>query len=402
MLDVKKANRALILWNVYQSNGISRKEIAGILGLTPAAITLITTDMISEGLLHETMAAESNGRKGRKEVLLEVNKGAYAVVGVYVSTKSFQVVCMDLGCNILFEDTIYTADCHRSSEMILKKISSVIREELKEYDVQRKRTLLGIGICVHGIVDIRDGISINSYGIWEENAKVASPLEEEFHVPVILTNNICALAHGENFMMKSDNVGDTLFIKYGPGVGAARLTSKRSRSIYDYSAVELGHLIVEPDGNPCVCGSQGCLETIVGYNAIEQSMGHLITEHSSPILYHLTGGEASNLNMQYVMEAYKSGEKIALSAMNRTIHYLALSIRNSMCLFKPNKIVLYGELFENMKFRDELNRELTNFAVKASVSYSHYSLRMNALGPATTIISQFFEEGGFLREQSIE
>ena len=51
MLDVKKKNRGSILRLIYQNGSISRKEIATALGLTPAAITLITNDLIEEGLL---------------------------------------------------------------------------------------------------------------------------------------------------------------------------------------------------------------------------------------------------------------------------------------------------------------------------------------------------------------
>ena len=130
MLDVKKANRGSILWIVYHANGISRKEIAAQLGLTPAAITLITTDLINEGILMETTSNQTPGRKGRKEILLEVNKKAFASIGVYISKKNFQIICTDLGCNVLFEDTIYTADCHGKSTSILGKVISISKSDL--------------------------------------------------------------------------------------------------------------------------------------------------------------------------------------------------------------------------------------------------------------------------------
>jgi len=392
MLDVKKNNRSSIIWTVYYANGISRKEIAARLGLTPAAITLITTNLISEGILIESSDSQSSGHKGRKEVLLTVNKKAFGAIGVYISKKYFRVACTDLDCNILFEETVHTADCHGKSDTILKKVIHILHTDIKEYDIPRTIKLLGIGVCVHGIVDTSNGISVNSYGIWEENAPVSSVLEEAFGIPVILVNNICALAHGEAFLMRNTHPDDMLFIKYGPGVGAARLNSNSSRSIYNYSAVELGHIVMDPNGSPCICGSQGCLETIAGYSAIEQSISQLINDNSSPILSHLTHSNTINLTMSMVMEAYSRSEKIAMTAITRAIFYLALAIRNSVCLFKPKKVILYGELFENMKFRDELNRELASFNIKASVSYSRYNMKLPAIGPATTIIGQFFEE----------
>ena len=54
MVDVKKINRGLILYLIYQNKGLSRKALAAKTGLTPAAITLIIGDMLREGLLVET------------------------------------------------------------------------------------------------------------------------------------------------------------------------------------------------------------------------------------------------------------------------------------------------------------------------------------------------------------
>ena len=51
MLAVKKQNRGSILQLIHLSGSISRKEIALRLGLTPAAITMITGELLDEGLL---------------------------------------------------------------------------------------------------------------------------------------------------------------------------------------------------------------------------------------------------------------------------------------------------------------------------------------------------------------
>lgn len=394
MLDVKKSNRSSIIKLIHATNGISRKEIAAALSLTPAAITLITNDLLQEGLILETIPTQAARRRGRKEVILELNRSHYASIGIYISHHKFDIICIDLQNEILFENTVYIDDCHKDSKAILSKIAGILHHSLTNFDVCRAHTLLGIGVCVHGIVDTKKGVSVTSYGIWEDNTDATSYLEQEFQVPVCLTNNICALAHGEAFLSNKNTPSDMLFIKYGPGVGAARIISNRSFQLSDYKAIELGHLIMEANGAPCVCGNQGCLETMIGYDAIEQSIRHLITPTAAPTLYGLLSGNPGNLNMEFILQAFEAGDEVARMVIRRAVHYLALAIKNAICLLNPETVVLYGELFEHLALQEALSRELLHYSLSTPVAFSSFNAKLNALGPATTAITYFFENGG--------
>ncbi len=394
MLGVKIKNRSSILNLIYRTGGISRKEIANKLNLTPAAITLITTDLINEGILIESYVEQNNNRKGRKEIILEINSQKFAAVGVYISRNKFQIICIDLKNNILFEDTIYTADCHKQSSAILDKICSILNFDLINYDVLRTRTLLGVGVSVKGIVNSRQGISIHSYEIWEDNVNVVDYLQKKLNVPIILTNNICSLAHGESFFSQLEHADNMLFIKYGPGVGAARVTYQDNLSVYDFNAIQLGHTISDPNGIVCVCGNQGCLETIAGFDAIQSNAVELMSKNLSPALYRLTDGNINNVNIRLIAKAYEEGDKAIESIINRSVYYLAIAIKNSMCLFDPESVILYGEFFEMDKFRTNLHLQLSRYSGYKKVTFSSFNLQLETLGPASTIVNYFFQNGG--------
>lgn len=393
MLDVKKKNRSAILHLIHQNKSMSRKEIAAHLGLTPAAITLITTDLIQEGLLVEA-TTQPTSKKGRKEILLEINAKNFATVGVSITKTKFKIMCIDLDCLVLFEDTVSIEDCHHNSGEILDKICSFLSVQLISRDIIRAKKLLGVGISVLGVVDTLNGISLKSYGIWEDNVDVVSYVRQKLNMPVILTNNICALAHGETFLTRSAASDNMLFIKYGPGVGCARLLSSDTLSIYDYSSVELGHMIMDSNGRPCICGSQGCLETLVSYDSIEHSIADLISENFTPILYEIIGGNPKNLCMNAIMQAYDDGEPVVVKAINRTIAYLSIAIKNAITILNPASVVLYGEPFNNITFKRALLDKLSSFPNTQLVTFSDFNLGLETLGPATVMISYFFEIGG--------
>lgn len=396
MLDVKKRNRSSLLNLVYHTDGISRKEIAARLGLTPAAITLITNDMIHEGILAEQAAEQNTSKKGRKEVSLGILKSNFAAVGIYISQHKFRILCTDLGQNTIFSDIVYTGDCHGESRRILDKISIVLQDYLKHYDVLRSHKLIGIGVSIHGIVDTEKGISTHSYYITEDNANISEYLQNIFHVPVILTNNICALAHAESFLSGSDFKEDILVVKYGPGVGAARFSKRTPSNYNDFEAVQLGHMIMDPDGQPCICGNQGCLETIAHYDHIERTLSGVINADNAPTLWQLSGGNPATINMARIIKAYEANDPIVVRTCDRVIRHLALAIRNAVCLFAPQKIILYGEPFENQKFRSTLSGELAKYTNTENVIFSQYNMQLDTLGPVTTAISYFLDSGGTL------
>jgi N-acetylglucosamine repressor len=398
MLDVKRKNRSSILNLIHQKEKISRKDIAVKLGLTPAAITLITTDLIKDGLIHEEFPDQTSSHKGRKEVLLAINGDNFIAIGVYISLNKFRIVCTDMNNRVIFKDTIFTSDCHNKSEKILDKLCNILQESIKSYDVLRNHQLLGIGISINGIVDTTNGISVNSYHIWEKNVAVVDYVKSRMNLPVILTNNICALANGESFLSKSSHSSRMLFIKYGPGIGASRNRSQDSNSIFNLVSVELGHMIMDANGQPCVCGNKGCLETISSYRSIEKSVEALISIETTPILYNLINGDPTNLTIEHILKSYVAKEKPVVTVIERTIFYFSLALQNTIQILDPELVILYGEFFEINEFKDTLMTQLSNVIRSDRVRFSHYNLQLETFGPLSTIVSYFLENGGAFPE----
>ena len=395
MLDVKKNNRSSLLHLVYHSDGISRKAIAARLGLTPAAITLIVNDMLAEGLLAETQMGTGPVKKGRKEVALTIPKSAYAVIGVYISQRRYRITCMDLAMHELFSCMTFTADFHRNTEALLAAIAEDIRIQLENRKIADNYHLIGMGVSTHGIVDTVRGISINSYHILDSNTPIADYFQNIFHIPVLLMNNICALTHAENFLSASTEAEENiLLIKYGPGVGAAQaLGPAAAPAIRD---IQIGHMIVDPCGAACPCGSNGCLETIVSYDAIEHTLHHVINRHNAPALWEFCGGDANRINLEMILRAYSAGDSIVERMYDRVIMYLGLAVNNASRLFSPKKIILYGQSFDNEHFRQSFFRELTGKYQISDVSISQFNLKLDVQAPATAAISAFLDNGGYI------
>ena len=129
--------------------------------------------------------------------------------------------------------------------------------------------LAGIGIGVPGFILLREGIITNSNNlVCLENSPIRDEMEQRLGSRVILENDANAAALGEKWMGAGREVDDLVLLTLGTGVGGGIISQGRALHGFLGMAGELGHLTVVPNGNPCGCGNQGCLEKHASATAV--------------------------------------------------------------------------------------------------------------------------------------
>ncbi|MBI2680784.1 MAG: ROK family protein [Candidatus Solibacter usitatus] len=121
--------------------------------------------------------------------------------------------------------------------------------------------LAGIGVGVPGFIRLKDGVIGNSNNLaFLENFPIRDELERRLGAQVILENDANSAALGEKWMGAGRKVDDLVLLTLGTGIGGGIISGGKVLHGYLGMAAELGHLTVVPNGNPCGCGNQGCLE----------------------------------------------------------------------------------------------------------------------------------------------
>jgi glucokinase len=129
--------------------------------------------------------------------------------------------------------------------------------------------LAGIGVGVPGFISFREGIVRNSNNlVFIENFPIRDELERRLGTSVILENDANAAALGEKWMGAGRDVDDLVLLTLGTGVGGGIISGGRVIRGFLGMAGELGHVVVVPNGNPCGCGSQGCVEKHASATAV--------------------------------------------------------------------------------------------------------------------------------------
>jgi glucokinase len=151
-------------------------------------------------------------------------------------------------------------------DAILSIVNAAIAEARAAYPA-----VSAIGIGFPGFIDPHSRRVLSSPNLPNLlDADIASPLQAQCGLPVLLENDASAAAYGE-FVLAGKAEGDLIYIGLGTGVGGGLVLQGKLHGGVHGVAMEIGHLIVEPEGRLCGCGNHGCLEQYASTNGVVQS-----------------------------------------------------------------------------------------------------------------------------------
>lgn len=129
--------------------------------------------------------------------------------------------------------------------------------------------LLGIGIGVPGIIDMKTGMVHESPNLpdWADYP-ARDEIERRLSTRVILENDANAAAFGEKWLGAAREFDDMVMLTLGTGVGGGLVLGGRVWHGMTGMAGEFGHTTVEPNGALCGCGNRGCLEAYASATAV--------------------------------------------------------------------------------------------------------------------------------------
>ncbi len=408
--NVKSNNKSEILKMLQKNGAMSRKDIAARMGLTPAAVTMLCNAMIEENIIVEKGELQEEKRAGRRKVLLDINYSWKYIVSVNIEVVYTRITLTDIKGNSLASIKIQT-DTSIEPEVFLENLTKEIKILLWEQEVQISN-ILGVGVCIPGIVNRKQGISMHAYGIWNREIEVKKVLEQHMQCPVVVENNVKAFAEGEMLYGAGKTGDNMLFIKWGPGVGSAIVIGDELYEGYKHNAAEIGHYIVDPDGIECSCGRRGCLETRVSVDALAKRIRQEFSKENTPVLYELTKGDSRKINRELITAWAESKEvctyltqmdPVVVDIMAGAVERIARVAVNVMTILAPDHTIVFGPMLENNQIYNLFMKCCNKYDKNYTDEYIHrseISKKISYIG-GTALIARFcfFENSGSPRKE---
>lgn len=336
---MKQLNISAILEVLRIKRRISRAEIAQITGLTPASVTNITKELMKSGFVQETGIGESSG--GRPPVILELNPDAGYVVGVNFGPGIIEAVVTNLDAKIMVKKAC-SVDTG-TQQYVIGIVEDLIADVIKDKKVPED-SIIGIGLAIHGITNIHTGVlEFAPYYQWR-GVRIKDIIEEKFGYPVFIENDVRAMALAESWFGVARGIPNFITVSIANGVGAGIIMNGKPYYGVDYSAGEIGHIVVEPDGPKCTCGNYGCLESLASDISLIKKAVKMIRQGAKTKIIELCNGNEENINIETIVEAAKQGDNLAVSIIEEAGRYIGITVSNLVNILNPNQFVLVGDI----------------------------------------------------------
>ena len=396
LVNVRTENRSAILKLLNDRGAMSRKDIASALGLTPATVTLICTELLSLGLLVEKgEVAGEEKRVGRRKILIDINYQYGYVLSLSIEPDDTSITITDLSGSVLAARLLKT-DGEQDPEQFLKHVADESKVLMWENNVP-KESVLGVGVSVPGTVRRETGVSLHAYRIWNKPVPVGKILGKYLDYPVIVENNVKAFAEGELIYGSGRQMENLLFIKWGPGVGSAIIIHNQIYDGENTKTAEIGHYIVEKNGRKCRCGRRGCLETHVSTHAVARQVQETCTPETMPTLYRFIEGDISRITAKTIFSWSAVEDPGLEKVMGKVVDLMARMVSNTITLLAPEQVIFYGYMFDLPHIRErflECCAQYDPTYQKTYIQRSCLSEKISYIGPLAVIMNELFLTSG--------
>ena len=328
--SLRELNRLKVLEAVREHGMISRAQIASLTGLARSTVSTLVGELQRAGVVveREDVQAGSSASGGRPPLLLSLDPGAGAVVGIQFGHEFVRVAIADLSLTILAEGAV-EGDVDHDALSGLESAAELVAGLMREAGVERER-LIGVGVALSGPVDRSTGRVVAETILpgWV-GIETARWLNDRLHVRVEVDNDANLGALAESVLGAGRGVSEMAYVMLSSGIGGGLILEGRLYRGARGMAGEIGHVSVDDSGHMCRCGNRGCLETVVGAAALTD-------------LLHRSHG--SDMTIEQMVELARRGDpgcRRVVADAGETVGRVAASLCNQ---FNPERLVVGGEL----------------------------------------------------------
>jgi len=330
----------------------SRADLVRLSGLSAPTVSSTIEALEKKNLVERLGPGASNG--GRRPDMLRFNSKYGFVAGVDIGGSSLRLALADLDGTILGRWTANTR-VHRTPAKIVDLIHKGMSELLRQQGLS-DRHLLAIAAGAPGVTDVKRGVVISAPHLMDwDNVPLRSLLENRFKVPAVVENDVNAAAVGERWRGAAQGVDDFVFLAIGTGIGAGLFIRAELYHGADWSAGEVGYLLVPGTRATSVAlDKPGALETLIGGHGIERAWRKACEAAGSK------NKLDPNLRPTQVFALAESGNPIANKILTEAAQILGDAISNISVLLNSSLVVLGGGIGTSQPLFEEVRYLLEN------------------------------------------
>lgn len=191
----------------------------------------------------------------------------------------------------------------------------------------QKEDISMVGVGVPCTANKQSGWMEDADHLGFSGGPLQQPLRDALQMPIAIGNDADCAAWGE-YKSGAYDSDSFILVTLGTGVGGGIILGGKLITGVNNAAGEVGHMSIQMDGDPCVCGNTGCFESYGSASALirqaREATGEEITEAKD------------------VFDRAAAGEPVFVQILDRYTTYLAVGLANLINIFGPAYICIGG------------------------------------------------------------
>ena len=286
-----------------------------------------------------------------------------AVIGTDIGGTNIKVVLVEPRKGKVIDQLDLKTSAKSGADAIVTELGTTLATMIhKAKDDRIHVGVVGVGCA--GVIDLQKGsvlVSPNLPG-WEE-FPLQEKLSQILQIPVRVYNDVDCIGYAEYRLAGGSELGDFLCVALGTGVGGSLIIGGRIWTEGSTSAGEVGHMTIQPDGELCLCGNRGCLETLASASWLVRRAEKSLRQGVSSTLRDVLARTGS-LEAESIQQAAKKGDGLAQELFKLVGTNLAIAIATVVQLLGIRRVLIAGGLANGWDLfigplQEELNRRLT-------------------------------------------
>lgn len=334
--EVSQENGRMVRSVAFLGKHVNRTFIAQATGLTFPVVTKNVKELLSLGFLEPADRPETRKGSGRISEELKVNPSYGWALGIEIGPYVISATKIDATGAVISNHLVSSFLPTNYDEVLMLLVGYI------EAEIGRTSKLpLGIGITSPGGREDNPGLLYRfDRPNWNGRA-IEEDIASHFRVPVLLMNNVAAMAL--YFNLVSDlREGHYAFFFALKGIACVEFDHQKNNL---YSTIarsgQVGHMIVKIHGDKCPsCGNRGCLESVSSETAVLDKCKKLLAQR---------GEDCSSFTIEDILKRRNNDSTYMSAVFQKALDYLAIAISNIQNYSPVRKMFIMSRMISTQR-----------------------------------------------------
>ena len=260
-------------------------------------------------------------------------------LGIDIGGTNIAAGVVDENYNIVSQSKVKTCS-DREYAAVLEDIVLVGKSAVENAGMSIK-DIQWVGLGCPGTCNLDTGIVEYANNLHWTNVPLRNYVEQALGIPAYIENDANAAALGEFFAGAAKGTKNAVIITIGTGLGAGIIIEGKLFSGSNYAGAEIGHTVINVDGETCTCGRNGCFEAYSSVTALVKFTKRYMEQYPDSLMKEVAEKEGK-VSGRTAFVAARQGDEAGTKVVELFIKNLACGIINTINVFQPDMLCIGG------------------------------------------------------------